>query len=1079
MNKNMNEMNNKINFVGKTSLFFIKRFQIVLLIILLIVATGISGILFLPKESLPEIVFPTIFVQTSYPGASPEDVERLVSEEIENKLNSLDDLEEIKSESNFGYSNVILSFTEDVDIDRKKLEIDNKISDISFSDGVNKPEVSIFNTSEIPLMEISVSGRYTIFELTQISENLKKEIESVSGVDEVELLGGINRQIQILINPAQLMSLGINEEDIKNSLAGSNISLPVGESNLNGIQYNIRIDESFQTIQSIKNASIILSENRIIKIQDIADVIDSSEKITEYSETFNRGLSNEIYPTIVLNVYREARSDVVETASSVLTQIENQKGVTIPDDIQIKITNDLSVNVKNDLNKIQNSALSGLFVVIIVLFLFIGFKESLIVSITIPLSLMMTLGVLSYFGITLNTFAILGLIVSLGLLVDNSIIAMENINRLKKTGMDYHDAALYGINQVGFPILAATLTTIAAFYPLAILPGILGEFVNTIPRTIIIALIASLIVSITITPAIYINLSKKRIEHLFNLDNSIIRTFGIILIGLISFFLFYDNWNHWLIGIISALLIMFLLIIKTKNKGKSLEDSKLILKYQMILQWILEKTKRKVAVLLFGVIILILSTGLILGDLVKISFFPQNEPTSLDIIIDTPGGTSLYDTAAVVEKIEKYLKENENISSFNATIGGLEKDYAYISAILSNENNADLSGFDILEDIQSDLIKFPGAQIIVQAVSSSGPPVGKPIGLELIGDDLDILQNVSKDYQMMLEKIPGVYNIETSSKDGVPQVLIDINEYKAQSLGLSTFEIANQIKQRVEGIKATTLKDNGDEIDVMISYGNLELNEISSLESIYIETYSKEIIPLMAIAEIKEISGLSSISRKDGDRIIYIDADLKQNFNINDFKTQFESIISNYNQPDAIRLIYGGDVQGIQENFINLFRSMIIAVFLVFIILTLQFNSIKQPFVILTTVPMALVGVLIGLAVTQNDFGFYAFMGMVALVGIAVNDAIVLIDYMNYLRKEGLQLHEAIIEAGKTRFNPVLATTMTTIGGVLPLALKEVYYAQFGYTLIFGLIFTTVLTLIYIPIMYSILEGKKGGKNYV
>lgn len=1078
-NKDVRELNIKENIIGKTSNFFSRRRQITALVIIMIIVLGINGIYTLPKESLPEIVFPTLIIQTLYPGASPQDVEALVTDKIEGKLSNLEDLNEISSDSNFGFSTVTVSFNEGVDIDRKKLEVDSLVNEINFSQGVIDPEVGAFNTSEIPLMEISVAGNYSIFQLTSISENIKTEIEKISGVEEVDLKGILDREIHVVVKKPLMYENGLNMNSVQNALSSLNISLPIGGLNMNGSRYNLRVDEELESLDDIRKTSIITEKGGTIFIEDIADVLDTSEEVTEFNNTYVKE-EGRTFKSIKAEVIRKTNSDVVGTSEEVKQALEKMKGSVYPEDINIIINSDLADNVRNDLSNVQESALSGLIVVILVLFLFIGFKESLIVAIAIPLSLFMTLATLGLFDITLNTFAILGIIVSLGLIVDNSIIAIENIDRLKNKGLNRKDAARIGINQVGFPILAATLTTVAAFFPLSILPGILGEFVNTIPRTIIITLISSFIISIIITPTLYVIIKKRRIKRDLKVNNLLGLIIKILLIGLLSFYAFSNDGDNFLIGIISVIFFVSIIIYK-ELFFKRQKDSKnfLISNYKRLIEYILKKSLRKAFVFFLGIIILFGSFGLIFTGMVKIAFFPTNEPNTVNITLDTPGGYTLEQTSQISSQIEDYLIGIDEIKSFNTTVGGREIDKAVISASFTDKELRDINGIKLVEKIESDLRKIPGGEIIVEGQSSGGPPVGKPISIRLVGDSLEDITKVSKDYSEILKSIEGVYNVEVSSKEGAPQIYIDIKEKKAQTLGLTVVNASQQLRGIVEGIEATTIKDGRDEIDVILKCSSTPIYDINSLDTICLTNLRGDNIPLGSIAEIKEISGVSGIKHLDGDRLIIIDADLREGYNSSEITEIFQNRISDYNIDSDIEVQFGGDVEGIQENFSNLFRSMILAVFLVFIILTLQFKSIAQPFAILTTVPMALIGVLWGLAITGNDFGFYSFMALIALVGIAVNDAIVLIDYMNYLRSEGMGLLESIVEAGETRFNPVLATSLTTIGGVLPLAFREIYYAQFGFSLVFGLMVTSILTLVFIPIMYSFIEGIKLRKRSI
>jgi HAE1 family hydrophobic/amphiphilic exporter-1 len=1055
-NKNIDERQSKINLFGKTASQFISQFQLTILVILLIVSVGIVGLINLPKESLPEIVFPSITIQTVFLGASPEDVESLVTEKIENKIKDFDDIDAIESETSFGLSLVSVTYLEGVDIDQKKIELDNALRELTFSEGVSDPRTFIFTTSEIPLMNLSVVGDYELTELTAITEAFVNEIESIRGVDAVTIDGSVEREIEIVMDELEMMKYNITFNDIKNAIQGKNFSAPIGELDLNGVRYNLRVDERYTSIEALENT--LIRDN--IYIKDVARVVDDIKQVTSYNRTYIKG--SQALPSLFITVNRKVASDVLGTSQRVKELIETSS--VLPDDINVYVSNDLSENVQRDLDNIQGSAWSGLLVVIIVLFLFIGFKESIIVSLTIPLSLLGTLGILSLFGITFNTFAILGLIVALGLLVDNSIIVMENIDRLRKKGFDVNDAALYGTNQVGLPITSATMTTLAAFFPLAILPGILGAFVSTIPLTIMITISVSLVVSLVITPSLSSKILgiKKRVT-LNKIPRTIIATVAVMFLSYIAF---RDIENEWITYSMTAIFTILMLLRMLFVSDKGLEDTKFTSLYSKTIGWIVQKKRRSLAVLILGFMVLSLSFMTITNGILKIAFFPNAEPTSLNLLIDTPGGSTLEETDEVTSEIEAILYDIEEVEQFNTTIGGSEIDSSRISVEFDTENK---SGFEILNEIDRQSKKVAGANVSIQTIAQ-GPPVGKPIEIRLLGDDLRASDAFSKDVTALLKQIEGVYNVESSVSVGVPEILIDINENKGLTYGVTPFQITNQLRGEISGIEATTIREDGEEIDVILRKDLERISDINEIENLFIATPRGNMLTLSSFSDISVQNGVSNITRKDSQRVITLSADLKEGFNVNDVVEEFKTRI---NVPNGIEIKYSGDVEGIEQNFGNLFQSMILAVFLVFIILTLQFKSIGQPFIILTTLPMAFIGVIWGLIITGNEFGFYAFMGLVALIGIAVNDAIVLIDYINYLKKEGLDTVEAILEAGKTRFNPVLATTLTTISGVLPLAFKEAYYAQFSFALIFGLMVTTILTLIYIPTIYRLFTRKR------
>jgi len=1064
----------KRNLLGKLSKFFIDQFSMAVLLMVLILSMGTIAYVTLPKESLPEIILPTLTVRGIYPGASPEEVERLLVDQIEDALTAIDGIDEMTSESQYGLGLVIINFVEGTEIEIKKLEVDNKIGSLDLPKGVQSVESDVFKTSEIPLMNISVSSQGGILELTAIGETLEKSLEQLPLIEDVKLYGGVTEEVHVVINHLKMIEYGITFNDIRNALSSVNLEVPVGDLELNGLRYNLKVDERFDSLESIENILVPTANGTTVFIRDIGTVIMSTEEIKQRNQTY---AAKQLAPSILLEVIRKADSDVLSASQQVRERVEMERGLAFPTDVTIHYSNDLSENVEEDLSSILGSAFSGLIVVVLVLYLFVGLKEAVIVSFSIPLSLFATTALLPYFDISFNTFVVLGLIVALGLLVDNSIIVMENIVRIRSLKYSIAEAADIGTNQVALPILAATLTTLAAFFPLAILPGTLGDFVSIIPITIMITLVMSLLVSIMITPTLsvrFLSLSEYSIRN-----KQVGRLFAALITSALGFYAFANNGQQVVLGLVAAFIFGILTLIRFSKKESFSEGSKWVVRYKKIIRSVLGKRSKRIGVFIIGVSLMLASFGLFQTGLLKVAFFPQSEPTNLTIVVEAPGGVTLNDTANVVAKIEKMLIGIESVDFFNTSVGGDELNKAQL--LVSFKKDSAISGFEMRREIEAGLKNIAGIETFIQTISQ-GPPIGRPISIKIIGESIEETRQVSEAYAALLKEITGVYNVESSTKMGVPQLQIDINERKAQTYDLTVQSITSQIRGQIEGITATTYQRNRDAIDVVIKKSETAITERREVENLYISTPKGIMIPVSNIAMIKEIEGLSGIKHEQGKRVSFVEADLRQGYNITEVIDEFNErrkaiVISN-----DVRIQIGGDIEGIQDSFIDLFRSMLLAVFLVFIILTIQFRSLAQPLVILFTVPMAVTGVLWGLTLTQNDFGFYAFMALVALVGIAVNDAIVLIDYTNLLRKEGQTLIESVVQAGATRFNPVLATTMTTICGVLPLAFRNIYYAQFSFSLIFGLLITTILTLLFIPILYysfeKIKERHKGGGFY-
>lgn len=1061
----------KINSIGKISKKFIDKFELTVLLMVMLLALGIASYQLMPKESLPEIVFPRITVQTVYPGASTTDVEQLVTNPLEEALQKVDGVDGVSSVSSDGFSFITVSFEDGEDMEGKKTKVNNAISTVSLPDVAVDPTATIFNTSELPLINISVTGPYTVVELTDMAQEVQEEVLKVEGVEEVKLFGGAVKEIIIETNPVLLEKYGITYDGIKSGVANLITRFPIGDITVGEETLNVRVSEEFTNLDEMRTIILRTNTNETIFLEDIASVREAIVERTELNRTYANG--GEINNSVFLSVIRGKKEDVLLTSESVKIKVEELKGTALPEDVETYIIRDTANQVEDDLSSIQSNAISGLLVVILVLFLFIGFRESLIVSITIPLTLLATLGILGFLGITLNTFAVLGLIVALGLLVDNTIIVMENMDRLHKEGKTPKEAAIMGVNQVGYPVMSATLTTVAAFFPLAILPGIIGAFINTIPRTIIITLLTSLLIAITITPSVYYFVMKHEKTKVQGKVQKFMQVFlKLAFVGVLAWIAFAGENVDIMIPIVATVLFVVAIFIKEvgtirKGKGEGKSTSKAIEVYSRFIDKVIRSKWKMAIAIVIAISLLVGSSMLLVNGNVKVAFFPQTEPDSLTVKVDVTRGSSLEKTSKILADVEAKIIATNQVRQFSTTVGGSETDYGVINLdLIDNE----LSGFLQQEIITEALQNISDANIVVEAVAAGGPPVGKAIVVKVLGDNLEENKELLKVYESKLKAIEGTTNVEKSINDGANQIIYNINERKAASLGLSNAYIAITLRRYIEGEILQSITYKGVEQEVRLT---MEERYVKNIDDLPIQTPFGESIPLGSVVSKEESVGITSIEHLDTERIMRLSADVKDGYNAAEILNVFEKEIETIPLPVGTSIGYGGDASGIAENFDNLLRSMIIAIFLVLIILVIQFGSLKQSLAIITTVPMAIIGVLVGLYVTNNEFGFYAFMALVSLVGIAVNDAIVLIDYTNTLRNEGYKVLDAITEATKTRFNPVFATTLTTIGGILPLSFKNTYYAQFGYALIFGLFATTLMTLVMIPIFYSLLEGKK------
>ncbi|WP_432404686.1 efflux RND transporter permease subunit [Wukongibacter sp. M2B1] len=1082
--------NDSKNILGRISEFFIERYRAVYLIIAAIILLGLQSYITLPREEMPEITMPFVIITTSYTGAAPQEIESQITDEIEAKIKDVDDIESITSTSSNGRSSVTVEFEIGADIDDKVNEITNKISEIqnNLPQDSDAPIVSGFDTSDKAIMTLNISGDYDLITLKNVAEDIQDEIEKIDGISEVNMVGGVDREINIYVDTSKLAIYSISIDDIRNAISSSNVTAPGGDIELDDMQFNIRTVGEFTQVKEIEETIISVQDGTPIYLKDVALVEDTYEEITSYSERYEKGVSEDktFTRTITLSITRDSGADIVGLSNEIKRVLKEGEGKLYPDDIDVSISGDTAVEVNKTLNDVVGNALSGLLIVIIVLFLFIGFRESLIVAFVIPLTLLTSFVLLQYNGMTFNTMSLVALILALGMLVDNAIVIMENIDVYRDRGIDVFNASKMATNQVAPAVFASTLTTMAAFYPMALTSGIMGEFLKVIPLTVMFAIGTSFVVSLVITPALcsrYLSKHKAKINENKDKFKLVRKIASVLFVLVLSLFAFTDDGKIGLLSVIASIVFagaMYIKQFKSSNSGHG--ESKIVKKYVGMLDAILKSKLRRVGIVGIAGVVFLASLATIPLGLLKIELFPSTDSTTFDISVELPSGYLVEDTGDIVDEIKEALFEYPEIVTIVSKVGstggsflrggGDKQNEAKISIDLVPEEERERGSNEIVDSLRKDLKQIAGADITVEQ-QGMGPSGGKPISIKLKGESFESLETVANHLEVMLKDIEGVTETSTTIGDGPPELKVVVDKERASLLGVNVNTVSSEIRKAVQGTQVSKLKENQDEIDIIVRTTEEQIKTINDFEKIYFTSNTGEKISFSQVASLVEARGSLSIEHEELDRIVKVESNVTKGTNTSEVIKEFKSKIENYPLPEDVEISYGGEQQDIQESFTDMFLNMGIAVLLVFIILAVQFNSLSQPLVILFSVPLATIGAIVGLIITRNGFGLFAFMGIVSLVGIAVNDAIVLVDYINYLRKRGYGMIQAIKEGGKSRFAPVFATSITTIGGILPLALKNPDYAQLGFALIFGLVASTVLTLIFIPVLYSLIEGLK------
>ncbi|TYQ12642.1 UNVERIFIED_CONTAM: multidrug efflux pump subunit AcrB [Acetivibrio alkalicellulosi] len=1099
-NYNLNdipELSIKKNFFGNWTRFFVDRFRVTILIIIIMVFWGLGNAMSIQRESEPKVTIPMAIINATYTGASPEEVEILITNPIEKKIEEIDEVTRVYSYSGFGYSTIQVEFETGADIIEKIRETKEKMSEMKhlLPDGVETPFVSDVKTGDNPVVVFSLTGDDDIIALQDAAAKIKDKILLVDGVSEVEFVGDVNREVLISVDPQKLATYNLSLDHIRNAVASGNINFPGGDIELNDTYYNIRTVGQFTDIKDIENTILSYTDRGQIYLKDIAVIKDRYRPehilVRRFSPNDDNILSNE--KAIAISVRKTQMSDDIKVRDNILKIIEENKDSLYPDHYKLEVYSDKAKDVEEQLGSLVSSAISGLCLVIVVLFIFIGFRESVIVSTVIPLSLMVSLGLMNRSGMSLNMVSMFSLLLAVGMLVDNAIVAMENIDRLRLKGLSPADAAKTATNQIAPAVFSATLTTIAAFFPIALTTGMMGDYIRSLPYTVIFTLTASFFVAITITPSICSILLKKHSEK--SDSNSKIKSIGkytsvitVFTLVLISFI----DWNKdgferiTLLSIVMSILFGAGMAVKQFRKKKS-EEHSIITKYITILNWLLNRTYRKILFLSSVFFIFLVSLGLIFSGIIKVEMFGNEDFPTFYVSIETPSGSTLEQTKEIQTIVENNLLELEEIKSFVSFVGHSGVDmYSFgpVSADVGTPNNGRIivelfdakdrerTSMEVASEVRQRVKEIPGAQIRVQEIEMAGG-FGAPVYIMVLGESLEDMENTARDFEGILASLEGVTGIRTSMGVPAPEIQIIVDKNKAASVGLDNLSIALSIRNALHGIEASKYRVNQDEYNIIIKTDEGEFNSVHDIEKINFYSPTGSVIPFTQIASKVEGESNRTILHRDGKRYISVTSGVEGNYTASEVLGMFNDAIKDYNYPEGVTIQIGGEMEQLEESFEEMMMNMVIALILVFIILTIQFNSMAQPFIILLTVPLSLIGVIAGLFITGNNFGFLSFVGVVALVGIAVNDAIVLIDYINYLRKIGYDMKEAIVKTGVTRFIPVFATTITTAGGILPITLSDPFFAPLGVTLIAGLCMATVLTLVIVPTVYSIVEGTK------
>lgn len=1097
----------------------------VFIITLMILIFGIQSYQDMPKEQFPEVDWPTVYINTPYFGNSAADIENLVTRPIEKELQSITGIKDYNSNSIQDFSVITAEFSADMDLDeavRKVKDAVDKAKSELPDDLDQEPTVLDINLSEIPIVTVNVSGDYTNDELLSYAEYLEDEIEKLDEISKVELKGSREREVKVDIDLVKMDAMQVSFRDIENAIATENVTMSGGELVNNEFRRAIRVKGEFQEVSELENM-IVKSENqRPIYLREIADVTFGYKDRTSIARS--DGL-----PVISLDVIKRQGENLLDAADKIKVIVEEARA-ELPEELSISLFNDQSVNTRDQVNNLENSIISGVILVVLVLLFFLGLRNALFVGLAIPLSMLMGILFLAVTGVTMNIVVLFALILALGLLVDNAIVVVENIYRYMQEGYNSWDAAKYGAGEVALPIIASTATTLAAFLPLAFWPGIMGEFMQYLPITLIIVLTSSLFVALVINTVFTSRFMKvdERTddpEVRSRRQRNVLIGAGIMLVLAVLFHFVGVEAGRNLLGLALILTLLNWFVLRP---GAFAFQNRTLPVLERGYDHFIRGALRLPGVVFGGTFVLLFAAiALLAVNAPKIEFFPSAEPLYVNAFVELPLGTDIeatYKKVQVVEdSITKVIKPyrgiveavltqiGENTSDPNGPPepgSSPHKARLTVSFVPSKERGG-VSTFEVMEEIRRAVRGIPGAKVTVDK-NADGPATGKPINLEIQGEDIDKLATLSEEVITYIndKNIPGIEGLQADVKIGKPELIVNVDREAARRYEISTLDIASAIRTAVFGKEVSTFKEGEDEYPIFIRLDEeyrYDINDLLNQRVTFRSPATGRIVqvPISAVADIKFTSTYSSIKRKNMDRVITIYSNVLKGYNANEIIAEMDRWMQQYELPQGFTYEFTGEQQQQAEDMEFLNTAFGIALFSIFLIIVAQFNSVATPFIIVLSVLFSTIGVFLGYAFTGRDISvIFTGVGIISLAGVVVNNAIVLIDYIDILvrrRKERLgyekgqdletdDMKEAIIKGGATRLRPVLLTAITTVLGLIPLAVgfnfnfftlitdldpqifiggdNTAIWGPMAWTVIYGLIFATFLTLIVVPVMY-------------
>ena len=1086
----------------------------------LICIVGIWTYNSLPKENFPEVVFPQIYVATPYPGAAPTDIENLITKHIEKQVKSIAGVKKISSNSIQNFSNVIIEFETDVDVDEAKREVSDAVDRAKPDLPSNLPDdplVMEIDISEVPIMFVNLSGDYDLQTLKRYAELMQDRFESIPEIRRVDIVGALDREIQINVDIYKAALAGVDLGDIAQAIGGENVLMPGGQLSVDGMKRSLSVNGEYSDAQEIANTVVGSIQGGKVYLKDIAEVADTHKEQESFARLDQKNV-------ITLNVIKQSGENLIDAADKINAIITDYENGILPKGLDVTVTADQSENTRVTLHDLINTIIIGFALVTIILMFFMGVTNAIFVGLSVPISSFIAFMVFPAIGFSLNMMTLFSFLLALGIVVDDAIVVIENTHRVFDNGkVPIRKAAKIAAGEVFLPVLTGTLVVLTPFIPLAFWPGVIGNFMMYLPITLIVALLASLLVAYIINPVFAADFMKPHHADVEG-ESKITRGFKVtsVIFGAIALVSYAINF-----GLGNFIVFIYLLYVLhhffLKNVISSFQNSgwpKVQRGYKKLLTWCLTGYRP------FGVVGAVI--GLFIFAIVftairkpPVVFFPNGDPNFIYAYVRMPIGTDQRVTDSITNIVEDRVinaigKDNKVVESVISNVAIAASDNPFDAgnqatphlgkvtvAFVKFSEREGQSTRAFMDEIRDAVKGIKGAEVSVNS-EANGPPTGKPVNIEVAADDFDLLVKTANELHRFLvaQQVPGVEELKSDFQSDKPEIVINIDREKANREGISTQQIGQALGTAVYGFEISRFRDANDDYPIQLRIKEEQRNDVNTLINIPI-TYRDmgmggvvRQVPLSSIATVEYSNSFAGIKRIDLKRVITLSSNVLASHNENEVVADIKERMESFDIPDGVTVDMTGAQQEQEETGAFLAFAFFLAFAMMFMILVTQFNSISKPLIILSEIVLSFIGVLIGFSLFKMEISIIMTgVGIMALAGLVVRNGILMVEFTELLRSQGMPLYEAIIEAAKTRMTPVLLTTIAATIGLIPLAVglnidfvtlftefnphlyfggdNVAFWGPLSWTMIFGLLFGTFLTLVLVPVLYLLVDKLK------